>query len=92
MTAAQAAGVRSFVLIENHNLDGSGIEPMDSGLPEAFAMDWDHLIFYHYPKGCEKPEQGMRVLAGHLALAATAGAARSTSRLRLAAMTFRRTA
>jgi hypothetical protein len=66
MAAARTTGVRSLALIENHKLEASEIELMDRRLPEVFAMGWDHLIYYYYPNGCEKPEESMEVLGRHL--------------------------
>ena len=36
---------------------------MEKRLPEVMAQQWDHLLYYYYPRSCEKPDEAMNILA-----------------------------
>lgn len=64
--ARKQDGRKSFVLIENHNLKSSMIEPLDRNFPAVLALPADMFCYYYYPRNVEEPDRVMDLIGRHL--------------------------
>lgn len=55
-------GRRAMVLIENHNLEASMIEPLRRHLPQVLALPADLFCYYYFPRNVAEPEKVMRII------------------------------
>jgi hypothetical protein len=64
--ARREPGRRSFFLIENHNLQGSMIEPLDRNYPAVLSLPADLFCYYYYPRNCDEPDRTMEIIGRHI--------------------------
>jgi hypothetical protein len=64
--ARKEKGRRSFFLIENHNLQGSMVEPLDRNYPAVLALPADMFCFYYYPRNVDEPDRTMDIIGRHI--------------------------
>jgi len=64
--AKRVPGRKSFFLIENHNLQGSMIEPLDRNYPAVLNLPADLFIYYYYPRNCDEPDRTMEIIGRHI--------------------------
>lgn len=60
---SQTNGVRSFALIETQLLEPAALRRSIERLPELFALDVDHVVYYDYPWGMDDPDTQMPRIA-----------------------------
>jgi len=63
---AKNNNVKSLMLIENHEMNEADNLLMDKRLPEVFALDVDHYIYYYYPRSLKDPEGNMKIIKKHV--------------------------
>ncbi len=62
LEAARRHGKAGFALIENHNLSAAAEPLMEQGLPDVFALGFDWLAYYYFPRAVERPDAAMAIL------------------------------
>jgi len=59
---AKLHGKKSLMLIENHDMPESLYGNMERELPEVLAMNYDHVLFYYYPRNLTDPDRQMSIV------------------------------
>lgn len=64
--AHRQKGRKSFLLLENHNLQASMIDALDRNYPAVLSLPADMFCYYYYPRNVEEPERVMEIIGRHL--------------------------
>lgn len=64
--ARKSPGRKSFLLIENHNLTASMIDPLDRAYRDVLDLGADMYAYYYYPRNVEDADRAMEVVGRHL--------------------------
>lgn len=63
---ARIEGKKSFLLIENHNLDEQMKEAVIRQLPEVFALNADLFLYYYFPRNVPEPTAMMEDIGAEI--------------------------
>ena len=64
--AGQQPGRKSFLLIENHNMDTPMIDLMERNYESVLKLPADMFCYYYYPRNVVDPERAMRIIGKQL--------------------------
>jgi len=70
---ATAHGKQSLMLIENHDMPEELYDNMQRELPATLAMDFDHVLFYYYPRNLTDPDRQMQIIKDAMKIHARQG-------------------
>jgi len=64
--ARRRKGRKSFLLMENHNLQASMIDALSRNYPDVLSLPADMFCYYYYPRNVQDPERVMEIIGRHL--------------------------
>lgn len=66
LTIAKMNGVKSLLLMENHNLQSVDFHLLKKGIPKVIEMNPDQLVYYYFPRNVDAPEEEMKIIGNAL--------------------------